>query len=90
VKQYQQREHAFAMEADDDVVVVDRFGAKMFTLNTVGGLLWNHAEQPCTADDLVAVLQGQWPDIDGDQLRTDVDAFVASALEAGIIVPVDS
>jgi hypothetical protein len=87
---YQQREHAFAMEADDDVVVVDRFGAKMFTLNTVGGLLWNHTDQPRSADDLVGVLQEQWPQVDEDQLRSDVDAFVAAAVEAGIIVPVDS
>ncbi len=88
--QYQQREHAFAMEADDDVVVVDRFGAKMFTLNTVGGLLWNRVEQPCTADELVGVLQERWPDIGETKLRSDVDVFVSSAIEAGIIVPVDA
>ena len=55
--QYQQREHAFAMEADDDVVVVDRYGAKMFTLNKVGGLLWEHAAQPRTTDDMVDFLR---------------------------------
>lgn len=85
---YQQREHAFAMEADDDVVVVDRFGAKMFTLNTVGGLLWNHIEEPRTADDLVGFLQERWPEVGEAKLRSDVDVFVGAAIEAGIIVPV--
>jgi hypothetical protein len=86
--QYQQREHAFAMEADDDVVVVDRFGAKMFTLNTVGGLLWNHLDQPRTTDELVDVLRQRWSDVDDDRFQTDVEAFVESAIDAGIIVPV--
>lgn len=78
------------MEADDDVVVVDRFGAKMFTLNTVGGLLWDRVEQACSADDLVAVLRERWPDVDEARVRTDVDTFVRSAIEAGIIVPVEA
>jgi hypothetical protein len=87
---YQQRERAFAMNIDDDVVVVDRFGAKTFTLNDVGGLLWNHTDEPRTADDMVAFLKGRWPRVDEARLRADVDAFVAGALEAGIIVPVES
>lgn len=81
-----QREHAFAMEADDDVVVVDRSGSKMFTLNNVGGILWNHIDQPTSPEELVTVLAERWPDLDPAGLRADVDIFLAEAIEAGIVV----
>lgn len=83
---YRQHEHAFAMEADDQLVVVDREGAKMLTLNAVGGMLWERAGDPVTLDDMVAMLSEQWPGIDVAQLRADAERFVDEAVAAGILV----
>ena len=86
MKTYRQHEHAFAMDADDDLVVVDREGAKMLTLNAMGGMLWQGAESAITLEGLVALLAERWPDLDAAQLRADTQRFVDEALAAGILV----
>lgn len=85
---YRQHEHAFAMEADDKLVVVDREGAKMLTLNAMGGVLWLAAAEPVSVDDLVSMLADRWPETAPEQLRADTERFVAEAVEAGILVVV--
>lgn len=86
---HKQHEHAFAMDADGQTVVVDREGAKMLTLNAAGGLLWERAAAPVSVDDLTETLAAAWPEIDRAQLRADAEAFVVEAASAGILVPVE-
>jgi hypothetical protein len=89
MQRYRQREHTFAMEADDQLVVVDRQGAAMLTLNAVGAMLWNSVAEPRSVDELVDVCQARWPEVAPTMLRGDIEQFVAQAVEAGIVVGVD-
>jgi len=76
--------------ADDRAVILDAQGATLTTLNPVGTLLWVALDEPLPATELTALLVEHFPEIDQEQLRADVDAFLDSLLAEGLVVDVST
>lgn len=72
--------------ADDRAVILDAEGAVLTTLNPVGTLLWEALDTPGDPVGLTDVLAQRFPEVDGAQLREDVDGFLESLLGEGLVV----
>jgi Coenzyme PQQ synthesis protein D (PqqD) len=75
--------------ADERAVILDPHGATMITLNPVGTLLWLELDTPRDVDGLTAALCERFPEVAPDQLREDVEDFVGSLRDEGLLVDVD-
>lgn len=56
----------------------------LITLNEVGAFLWKKLEQDCSSADLVEALLGEY-DVTADIAGADVERFVASLREKGLL-----
>lgn len=74
---------------DDRAVLVTADGKEVVTLNPVGSLVWQALQEPADVDALADALAGHFPDVDGAVLHRDVEAFVGSLLQAGLITTRD-
>lgn len=53
-------------------------------LNETGAFLWEHLANGCTYDELLSALLDEY-DVPEDIARRDIDAFLKTARDAGII-----
>jgi hypothetical protein len=72
--------------SDERAVILDAQGSTLITLNPVGTLLWLELDTPCDADGLTSVLRERFPDVAAQQLRDDVESFIDSLSEEGLLV----
>jgi hypothetical protein len=74
--------------AEETVVVPIRARAadldSVYALNEVGGAIWAELESARTADEIVRRVAGEF-EVEGDVARADVEQFLATMLQAGII-----
>jgi hypothetical protein len=72
--------------ADERAVILDPQGATMITLNPVGTLLWLELDAPRDVEALTDALHARFPEVTPAQLREDVEAFVDSLSDEGLLV----
>ena len=69
---------------DGQAVLVDAAGREMITLNPVGTLIWQALDGESDAVALAARLLPQLEGVTGDQLQSDVTAFLRELLDLGL------
>lgn len=57
----------------------------MITLNDTGAFLWKELQDECTAEELVVKLQECY-EVDLDKAKCDVEKFVATLNQEGLLV----
>lgn len=71
-------------EVDGQVVVLDRAGSVYLAVNAAGAALWPAIVEGATRSQLVQVLLDTF-DVERDRAERDVDVFVASLGERGLL-----
>jgi hypothetical protein len=71
---------------DEDGVVLHLGERRYHTVNPTGLRILEHLEQPGTLDDLVAMLTHEF-EVEPSEARRTAEVFVASCVEAGLLVP---
>lgn len=72
--------------ADDRAVILDPQGATLITLNPVGTLLWLELDAPRDVEGLTSALHEHFPEVAPTQLREDVEDFLDSLRDEGLLV----
>ena len=62
---------------------------KAVVLNPMGSWLWSQLESPLTQQQLEKKLQERFPDVSGERLKNDVEAFVQHLLSEGVLARLD-
>jgi len=70
----------------DDLVVMNAKTQAVVTLNGTARVVWESLAAPVTADDLVALFVAAFPETDAAMLERDVEAALATLIEAGLVV----
>ena len=82
----QRRPDVLWREIDGSVVGLDLRSSRYFTLNGTGLLLWKRLAEEAEVDDLVDELVRQH-DLEHERARTDVEMFVSSLRDNGLLAP---
>jgi hypothetical protein len=69
----------------DRVVLYHRDTGSGVVLNPTGSLIWDALATPCSTDDLAHDLSARYPGMADDKIRTDVNTYVESLRENGLI-----
>ena len=70
-----QRVVGFHQETHDSIV-----------LNPTGSWLWNRLERPSPQSELIKALQAEHPDVEPQDIKSDVEAYIEELLKNGIVV----
>ena len=70
--------------SEDGGVLLDIDRGICFGLNSVGLKIWESLKQGCNADQIVEVLQHEYP-VSRDELTNDVHAFLARLESSGLL-----
>ena len=62
---------------------------KAVVLNPMGSWLWSQLESPLTQEQLEKKLQERFPEVSGERLKNDVEAFVKHLLSEGVLARLD-
>jgi hypothetical protein len=71
-------------DVDGEIVALDEDAAVYLAANETGGMLWRALSQGCTRDELAALLCEAY-EVPAEQARADVDAFLASLRDRGLL-----
>lgn len=82
---YRRADDVIFERAGDRVVLLDSAGAELITLNAVGSIVWEALQEPASTDVLADQLSERFADVPRDQLRSDVERFVAQLEEAELV-----
>ncbi len=69
---------------EDQTLIVRPRERQLHLLNETGGALWHWLETPRTVDELAGLLQAEF-DVEADEARADVLAFLETLREKGLI-----
>ncbi len=72
-------------ESADETILVNLKNGRFFGLGTTGALIWQYLENPCTAAGIAARLGAAFG-VGPDEVRPDLDQFLASLAGEGLIV----
>lgn len=81
-----QSPHADATMAGDRAAIFHRESRKAITLNPTGTVLWNSLTRPTSGDDLVKILQREYPSLDEARATADVAHFLQELSSHQLIV----
>jgi hypothetical protein len=73
-----------ATDMDGETVMMDVESGIYFGLSGVGGRIWELLEDPRSAEDLTRAIMAEF-DVDPETCRTDVQSFLDSLLENGLV-----
>jgi len=59
--------------------------ASIYSLNEVGSMIWEALQQRRNQDEIVELLRQEFED-DGDQIKGDVETFLAEMQSAGLVL----
>ena len=79
------REGLMAADMNGSAVMMDIMTGKYYNLGQVGGRIWELLEEPMTLSALVYKLTAEY-DVSAEQCRTDVEPFLNTLLERGLLV----
>jgi hypothetical protein len=77
-------EGAWAVEAEDELVMLDPRTGRYFALDAVGRRVWELLAEPRRMDELVSALAAAHA-VDEATVRTDVQPFLDDLLAAGLL-----
>lgn len=84
-----QAAHISAAWCGDEVVLLDATTGRYYTINHVGGCMWELLTTPKSADDVIQCLSTTYdvpPDARGATLRSDVVRMLDNMLGAGLLI----
>jgi hypothetical protein len=70
---------------DDRLMMMNPEQAEFVTLSPTGGAVWDALAEPGSCDVVVARLRADYPEADPEQMRGDVEKFLAQLADAGIV-----
>ena len=79
------REGLMAADMNGSAVMMDIMTGKYYNLGQVGGRIWELLEEPMTLSALVTKLTAEY-DVSAEQCRADVEPFLNTLLERGLLV----
>ena len=79
------REGLMAADMNGSAVMMDIMTGKYYNLGQVGGRIWELLEEPMTVSALVTKLTAEY-DVSAEQCRADVEPFLNTLLERGLLV----
>ena len=62
---------------------------KAVVLNPVGSWLWSQLDSPLAQEQLEQKLQERFPEVPGERVKNDVEAFVQHLLSEGVLKRLD-
>jgi hypothetical protein len=71
---------------EDRMVLVHMGTNQVFELNSTGARIWELLEEGVEGDELLAALTEEF-DVDGDQLRGEVDTILGELFFEGLVTP---
>jgi hypothetical protein len=74
-----------AAELDGEVCLYNPENAEYLNLNGTGSYIWTLLDSPAELDALISNLQQRY-NVDADTCRVETEAFVAEALQRGMLV----
>lgn len=74
---------AICQEVHGEMVILDMQGEQYFSLNEVGSKLWRLLESNSNLSLAIIALLDQY-EVEGEQLRQDVERLVAELISAGL------
>ena len=69
----------------DRVVLYHRDTGSGVVLNPTGSLIWEALATPCSTDELAQDLSARYPGMTDEKIRNDVNTYVESLRENGLI-----
>jgi hypothetical protein len=72
-------------ELEDEIVALDTRGSVYFSIGGFGTMLWPSLMSGTTIQALVAKVTSTFPDVTADQAAADVEEFIASCMDYGLI-----
>lgn len=76
----------FASKVDSDLVMMDENQGVYFSLNTVGGNIWELLEKPRSYSELLSELAKRY-EISLEKTDHDVKPFIESLIQHGLVKP---
>ncbi len=83
---YRPADGVLAEDVDGIVVLITAAGDELLDLNPTGSAVWRALGDGADLDTIVAAVSDAFPDAPADAVTTDVSAFLAELLEAGLVV----
>ena len=71
---------------DGESFLADAQGAAIYHLNPVGSAIWTLLAEPVTMADMTELLSSAFPDVDEDQIRSDVTALINSLMSRKLLL----
>ena len=72
-------------ELDDELVVMEVESQAIVTLNPTGRLVWEMLDGAATCDEIQALIADAFPDVDGDSLKSDIQAVLDTLVAARLV-----
>ena len=79
------REGLMTADMNGSAVMMDIMTSKYYNLGAVGGRIWELLEEPMTVNALVRKLTDEY-DVSASQCRADIEPFLSTLLERGLLV----
>lgn len=90
MKHFRRADGVTSEPSGDRVIVLDKEGSTITTLNPTGAIAWQSLTEPTDADGVAAALGQRFPDVEAAVLREDAQAFLDELVAAGLVVAVDA
>lgn len=90
VNSFKQHPGVSSTHVDGESILVDQHGAKMITLNRLGGLLWDQLETPRTLTDITEFCESTYPDVERAVILRDAEGFISQISDLGLVVQSDT
>lgn len=75
---------------DGRAMLVSPDGSELISLNVVGTMVWDLLDTGADAKELAAQLHSTFEDVSLDQLQQDIQAFLDSLREQGLVQETDA
>ena len=75
---------------DGRTMLVSPDGSELISLNTVGTMVWELLDSGAGAHDLATQLHPRFDDVTIEDLERDIDAFLESLREQGLVQETDA
>ena len=72
-------------ELDGEIVALDSKESVYFSIGGFGGVLWHRLVSGASKSDLIDEITSTYADVSPDQAAADIDEFIISGLDDGLI-----
>ena len=75
-------------ELDEELVVMELESQSIVTLNPTGRLVWEMLDEAVTCDQIHDLIGSAFPDVDGNEVMSDIQAVLDTLIAARLVIPV--